>query len=56
METKSLGQIAFDAYNESRGGVNFQGQKTPPWGELPEGIRVAWEVAAQAVKAHLEAA
>ncbi len=43
------GQIAFEAYNESRGGVNFQGEKTPPWEELPTGIHNAWCAAATAV-------
>ena len=53
-EKPTLGQIAFDAYNESRGGVNFQGNKTPDWPDLPEGIRDAWEVAAEAVQRYLE--
>ncbi len=46
---KTLGQIAFDAYNEQRGGVNHLGKPTPAWGDLPEGIRCAWEVATRAV-------
>ena len=45
---KTLGQIAFEAYNADRGGVNYRGEKTPDWEELPEGIRHAWEVAAEA--------
>lgn len=52
----SMGKIAFDAYNESRGGVNFQGQKTPSWEELPEGIRKGWEVAATAIQRYLQEA
>jgi hypothetical protein len=48
--SKSYGQIAFEAYNESRGGVNYQGLQTPPWPELTEGIRVAWEKAAEAIR------
>lgn len=45
-----LGQIAFDAYNKDRGGVNHLGKKTPEWEELPEGIQRAWQVAAIAVR------
>ena len=47
----SPGKTAFEAYNEDRGGVNFQGDPTPPWESLPEKIRHAWEVAAKAVMA-----
>lgn len=43
------GQIAFEAYNKSRGGLNFQGNKTPDWFDLPVEIRAAWEIAAGAV-------
>jgi hypothetical protein len=50
-QTKTHGQNAFEAYNESRGGVNFKGDKTPDWPDLPEGIREAWEVAAAAARA-----
>ncbi len=49
MGTKTLGQVAFEAYDEDRGGVNHQGNATPPWPELPVWIRDAWEVAASAV-------
>lgn len=45
----SPGRIAFEAYNADRGGVNYQGLKTPDWPDLTEGIRHAWEVAALAV-------
>ncbi len=43
------GEVAFEAYNTSRGGVNHQGNPTPPWAELPGVIRTAWNVAAAAV-------
>ena len=48
----TLGQVAFEAYNEDRGGVNYQGKKTPEWDELPEEIRHAWEAAAEALHEH----
>mgnify|MGYP007073189614 CR=1 FL=1 len=44
----TVGQVAFEAYNSARGGVNYQGNKTPDWPDLPEGIREAWEQAAVA--------
>lgn len=47
-----LGQVAFDAYNEDRGGVNYLGQPTPKWRFLPEEIRHAWEVAGTAAVIH----
>ena len=49
----TLGQIAFEAYNRSRGGVNHRGVKTPPWGALGEPIQAAWEAAALAVAGEL---
>ena len=49
MQNKSAGYIAFSAYNVARGGVNFRGDKTPEWPELPAPIRAAWEDAATAV-------
>lgn len=48
-ETRTPGEVAFDAYNAAREGKNYQGKETPPWTELPQGIRDAWEVAAAAV-------
>lgn len=53
-KTQTLGEIAFEAYNDERGGRNYRGEQTPDWEELPEGIRQAWEKAALAVKAALE--
>jgi len=54
MADKTLGEIAFEAYNDDRGGVNHQGNKTPDWGELPEEIQHAWEVGADAVADELK--
>lgn len=48
---KSSGQIAFEAYNASRGGVTHDGRPTPPWEELGDGVREGWEAAARAVEA-----
>lgn len=46
--TEKLGRVAFEAYNERRGGKNHEGKPTPPWAELPEEIREAWAEAATA--------
>ena len=46
---ETLGEIAFAAYDRSRGGVNHLGQPTPRWPDLPSEIREAWCAAAQAV-------
>lgn len=54
---KSLGQIAFEAYNESKGGKTYDGKPIPPWGTLTDetglAVRRAWEAAAQAVEAEV---
>lgn len=49
MMPNGIGRTAFIAYNNERGGVNFLGEPTPPWDDLPQGIRDAWEKAAEAV-------
>lgn len=45
-KVEMLGKRAFDFYNESRVGLNYQSNKTPDWVDLPDGIRAAWEAAA----------
>ena len=49
---KSRGRIAFEAYNESKGGLTYDGKPIPPWDELSgdkEAVQRAWEAAAEAV-------
>lgn len=48
-DTKSLGQIAFEAYGDFRTWRDWGGNAMPPWSEVRQGIREAWEVAARAV-------
>lgn len=51
-EMKSLGQIAFEAYNASKGGLTWDGKPIPPWDELSgdkAAVQAAWQVAAEAV-------
>ena len=53
-EHKSDGQVAFEAYNESKGGLTYDGKPIPPWDTLSgnavgESVQRAWEPAAPAV-------
>mgnify|MGYP000113615389 CR=1 FL=1 len=48
---KSLGQIAFEAYAEAKGGTTYDGKSIPGWDAVSEEVRQAWEVAALAVVA-----
>jgi hypothetical protein len=52
--TKSPGQVAFEAYNESKGGLTYDGKPIPPWssleGPVGEAVQRAWEAAAVAVQ------
>lgn len=51
MSEKTLGQVAFEAYNESKGGLTYDGKPIPPWDELSgdrAAVHSAWEVAARA--------
>jgi hypothetical protein len=49
-EDKTLGQIAFEAYNESKGGLTYDGKPIPPWSEVGDAVRLGWNVAAEAVR------
>ena len=42
-EVKSLGQIAFEAYCEHKSNLDYQGKQIPPWGQVADGVREAWE-------------
>lgn len=45
----SPGQAAFEAYNLEKGGVTYDGKKIPPWTDVGDEVRGAWEAAASAV-------
>ena len=53
-DEKSPGQIGFEAYNESKGGLTYDGKPIPPWASLEgatgEAVKQAWESAAIAVE------
>lgn len=52
MSNKTAGQVAFEAYNQARGGVTFDGRPIPAWDDLhgdKAAIQAAWEAAATAV-------
>ena len=46
---KTLAQIAYEAYGDTVGWVNYQGLPMPKWNDLPEIIKDAWLAAAKAV-------
>jgi hypothetical protein len=47
--TKTPGQIAFEAYNEKKGGLTYDGKPIPPWSDVGDAVRAAWEASALAV-------
>lgn len=48
--TPTLGQVGYEAYCKSSGGASLvSGAKLPPWRDLSEAIRNAWESAAESV-------
>lgn len=49
LSPEDYGQIAFDAYGNSTGGLTWDKKPIPEWIELPEHVRKAWIAAAQAV-------
>lgn len=56
IDSRSLGQVTFEAYSAKRGGKNHDGTPTPKWDALTEGVREGWEAGAiEAVRVALEA-
>lgn len=56
---KTPGQICFEAYNESKGGLTYDGKPIPAWDTLTDdvgaSVRAAWDKAAQAAaRAYLD--
>jgi hypothetical protein len=47
---KPLAQIAYEAYCENRKWFSFRGEVLPPWNQVDNGIREAWQAAAEAVE------
>lgn len=48
-DSKTLGQVAFEAYSAAKSGSTFDGRPIPPWADLGEEVSSAWEAAAGAV-------
>ena len=51
----TLGRIAYEAYNEAKGGLTYDGKPIPSWDSLPEKpggreVMAAWESAAKAAR------
>lgn len=53
--SKSLGELAFEAYVANRGGKNHDGSPTPSWADLGDGVRGGWEASALAVARRMPA-
>ena len=49
MSAEELARIAYEAYGDTVGWVNYQGKPMPQFDDLTEIIRDAWAAAAQAV-------
>jgi hypothetical protein len=49
--TVDLGQVAYDAYCETRNWKSFSGQALPRWPDVQPDIQEGWRVAAKAVVA-----
>lgn len=49
----TLGQIAYEAYGQARAWKVFNGSPMPNWNEQHPELKDAWNVAAEAVGAHL---
>lgn len=53
---RSLGQIGFEAYNESTGGKTFDGRPIPPWSQVetasPHVVK-AWSAAGEAIASEI---
>ena len=40
--SEQLGKANFEAYNQSVGGVTYDGKKIPPWENLSEKVKAGW--------------
>lgn len=46
---KSMGEVAFDAYNTAVGGKTWDGKPIPPWAEVSTKVKIGWQRAARAI-------
>lgn len=53
-EAQSFGQVGYQAYIASTGGLNYQGLPCPEWAKLPASIHLAWGAAATAIRSEHE--
>lgn len=45
-----LAQMAYEAYAEHQDWKNYQGNPIPPWSEVRDDIKAAWQAAVAAIK------
>jgi hypothetical protein len=50
----TLGEIAYNAYKDSRGGITWNGDRMKDFFEMPEDIQESWNVCGLAVEAYLK--
>lgn len=50
--TRELAHVGYEAYGESTGHKNYQGQPMPGWNELPDRTQLAWIEATGAILQH----
>lgn len=50
MPNLTAAEVAYAAYGQTTGGLNYQGLPMPAWEQLPERIQQAWDAAATAVQ------
>lgn len=49
LDFAELAKVAYKAYGESTGGVNYQGLPMPEWIDLPNKIKDAWIAAVREI-------
>ncbi len=49
-----LGQIGYEAYAKHQEWKNYQGNPIPPWSEVRQDIKDAWNAAAEAIEDAIE--
>jgi hypothetical protein len=46
---RTMGRTAFEAYKESVQALTYDSKPIPPWENLSDAVRAAWETAAKAI-------
>jgi hypothetical protein len=49
VDNKNYGKIGYEAYAVETGGKTYDGRNMPKWDELPDKIKIAWQMAADRI-------